>query len=90
MVLGMRLHLCWAPDGTPRVAFLAPADQAGRDVALRLLPLALRGGENGGWSTFCTIWMQKMDQSMFSWPNWRFGNTVWWRGASSSGLASTV
>jgi hypothetical protein len=28
MVLGMRLHLCWAPDGTPRTAFLAPADQA--------------------------------------------------------------
>jgi hypothetical protein len=34
--------------------------------------------------------MQKMDQSMFSWPNWRFGNTVWWRGASSSGLESAA
>jgi hypothetical protein len=42
---GMRLHLCCALDGTPRAAFLAPADQAERDVALRLLPLALRGGE---------------------------------------------
>jgi hypothetical protein len=42
---GMRLHLCCAPDGTPRAAILAPADQKERDVALRLLPLALRGGE---------------------------------------------
>jgi hypothetical protein len=42
---GMRLHLCCAPDGTPRAAFLAPADQPEREVALRLLPLALRGGE---------------------------------------------
>ena len=42
---GMRLHLCCAPDGTPRGAILAPADQKERDVALRLLPLALRGGE---------------------------------------------
>jgi hypothetical protein len=42
---GMRLHLCCAPDGTPRAAILAPADQPEREVALRLLPLALRGGE---------------------------------------------
>jgi hypothetical protein len=42
---GMRLHLCCAPDGTPRAAFLAPADQGEREVALRLLPLALHGGE---------------------------------------------
>jgi hypothetical protein len=42
---GMRLHLCCAPDGTPRAAILAPADQKEREVALRLLPLALHGGE---------------------------------------------
>ena len=42
---GMRLHLAAAPDGTPRAAFLAPADQKERDVALRLLPIALHGGE---------------------------------------------
>jgi hypothetical protein len=42
---GMRLHLCCALDGTPRAAILAPADQKEREVALRLLPLALRGGE---------------------------------------------
>jgi DDE family transposase len=42
---GMRLHLCCAPDGTPRGAILAPADHKEREVALRLLPLALRGGE---------------------------------------------
>jgi hypothetical protein len=42
---GMRLHLCCAPDGTPRAAILAPADQPEREVALRLLPQALRGGE---------------------------------------------
>ncbi|HEX3363242.1 MAG TPA: IS982 family transposase [Solirubrobacterales bacterium] len=42
---GMRLHLCCAPDGTPRASILAPADQAEREVALRLLPQALRGGE---------------------------------------------
>ena len=42
---GMRLHLCRAPDGTPRTAILAPADQKEREVALRLLPLALHGGE---------------------------------------------
>lgn len=42
---GMRLHLCCAPDGTPRASILAPADQPEREVALRLLPQALRGGE---------------------------------------------
>ena len=42
---GMRLHLAASPDGTPRAAILAPADQKERDVALRLLPLALHGGE---------------------------------------------
>jgi hypothetical protein len=42
---GMRLHLCCAPDGTPRASILAPADQPEREVALRLLPHALRGGE---------------------------------------------
>lgn len=42
---GMRLHLCAGLDGTPRGAILAPADQPEREVALRLLPLALRGGE---------------------------------------------
>jgi hypothetical protein len=42
---GMRLHLCCAPDGTPRASILAPADQPEREVALRLLPQALHGGE---------------------------------------------
>jgi hypothetical protein len=42
---GMRLHLCCAPDGTPRASVLAPADQPEREVALRLLPKALHGGE---------------------------------------------
>jgi hypothetical protein len=42
---GMRLHLCCAPDGTPRASILAPADQPEREVALRLLPTALHGGE---------------------------------------------
>jgi Transposase DDE domain len=42
---GMRLHLCCALDGTPRAAILAAADEHERDVALRLLPIALRGGE---------------------------------------------
>jgi hypothetical protein len=41
----MRLHLLAAPDGTPRAAILAPADQKEREVALRLLPLGLHGGE---------------------------------------------
>ncbi len=42
---GFRLHLAAAPDGTPRAAILAPADQQERDIALRLLPRALHGGE---------------------------------------------
>ena len=42
---GMRLHFCCALDGTPRGAILASADEKEREVALRLLPLALRGGE---------------------------------------------
>jgi hypothetical protein len=42
---GMRLHLACAPDGTPRAAILAPADHKEREVALRLLPIAVRGGE---------------------------------------------
>ena len=42
---GMRLHLLAAPDGTPRAAILASADQKERDVALRLFALGLRGGE---------------------------------------------
>jgi transposase len=42
---GMRLHLCCALDGTPRAAILAAADEQEREVALRLLPIALRGGE---------------------------------------------
>jgi hypothetical protein len=42
---GFRLHLAAAPDGTPRAAILAPADQPEREIALRLLPRALHGGE---------------------------------------------
>ncbi len=42
---GMRLHLACSPDGTPRAAALVGADQAEREVALRILPQALRGGE---------------------------------------------
>ncbi len=42
---GMRLHLLAAPDGTPRAAILASAEQKERDVALRLCPIGLRGGE---------------------------------------------
>jgi hypothetical protein len=42
---GMRLHLCCALDGTPRAAILASADEKEREVALRLLPRVLRGGE---------------------------------------------
>jgi hypothetical protein len=42
---GMRLHLACAPDGTPRAAALVAADRPEREVALRLLPQALRGGE---------------------------------------------
>ena len=42
---GMRLHLACAPDGTPRAAALVSADRPEREVALRLLPRALAGGE---------------------------------------------
>ena len=42
---GMRLHLLCAPDGTPRAASLCAADRPEREVALTLLPRALRGGE---------------------------------------------
>lgn len=42
---GMRLHLLAAPDGTPRAAILASADEKERDVALRLLGRGLHGGE---------------------------------------------
>jgi hypothetical protein len=42
---GVRLHLLCAPDGTPRGAELAPADRPEREVALRLLPRVLVGGE---------------------------------------------
>jgi hypothetical protein len=42
---GMRLHLLAAPDGTPRAAILASADQPERDVALRLFERGLHGGE---------------------------------------------
>jgi hypothetical protein len=42
---GFRLHLVAAPDGTPRAAILAAADQTEREIALRLLPRALHGGE---------------------------------------------
>lgn len=42
---GMRLHLAAGLDGTPRAIILAPADQGEREVALRMLPLTLRGGE---------------------------------------------
>jgi transposase len=41
----MRLHLLAAPDGTPRAAILASADQKERDVALRLMERGLHGGE---------------------------------------------
>ena len=42
---GMRLHLACAPDGTPRAAALVAADRGEREVALTILPQALRGGE---------------------------------------------
>lgn len=41
----MRLHLLAAPDGTPRAAILASADQKERDVALRLFQRGVHGGE---------------------------------------------
>jgi Transposase DDE domain len=42
---GSRLHLACASDGTPRAAALVAADRPEREIALRLLPRALRGGE---------------------------------------------
>jgi len=42
---GMRLHAVFAPDGTPRAAMLVGADRPEREIALRMLPAALRGGE---------------------------------------------
>jgi hypothetical protein len=42
---GMRLHTAFGPDGTPRGLRLVGADRPERDVALELLPSALRGGE---------------------------------------------
>jgi hypothetical protein len=42
---GMRLHLACSPDGTPRAAALVAADRGEREVALTILPQALRGGE---------------------------------------------
>jgi hypothetical protein len=42
---GMRLHLLSAPDGTPRAAALWSPDRGEREVALSMLPRALRGGE---------------------------------------------
>jgi hypothetical protein len=42
---GMRLHGCFGLDGTPRGAILWSADRPEREVALDLLPRALRGGE---------------------------------------------
>jgi hypothetical protein len=42
---GMRLHLAAAPDGTPRGWALVAADRPEREVALKLLPQALRGRE---------------------------------------------
>ena len=42
---GMRLHLAAAPDGTPRAWALVGADRPEREVALKLLPQALRGHE---------------------------------------------
>lgn len=42
---GMRLHLACAPDGTPRAVALVATDRGEREVALKILPQALRGGE---------------------------------------------
>jgi hypothetical protein len=42
---GMRPHLLAAPDGTPRWAILASADHKEREVAPRLSPIGLHGGE---------------------------------------------
>jgi transposase len=42
---GMRLHGAFGPDGTPRGLRLVGAERPERDIALDLLPAALRGGE---------------------------------------------
>jgi hypothetical protein len=42
---GMRLHAAFRPDGTPRAAMLVGADRPEREIALAMLPVALRGGE---------------------------------------------
>jgi len=41
----MRLHAAFGPDGTPRALRLVGADRPEREVALQMLPAALRGGE---------------------------------------------
>jgi hypothetical protein len=45
VVLGDATAPACAPDGTPRAAILASADQKERDVALRLFAIGLHGGE---------------------------------------------
>jgi hypothetical protein len=42
---GMRLHLAASPDGTPRAWALVGADRPEREVALKLLPQVLQGGQ---------------------------------------------
>jgi hypothetical protein len=42
---GMRLHGVFGMDGTPRAIMLVGADRPERDIALNMLPRALRGGE---------------------------------------------
>jgi len=42
---GMRLHANLGPDGTPRAAMLVGADRPEREIALKMLPAALHGGE---------------------------------------------
>ena len=54
---GCRLHLLCAPDGTPRAVQLAPADRPEREVALFLLPRALKGGE----TIVCDKWYAGKD-----------------------------
>jgi Transposase DDE domain len=42
---GFRLHGLFAPDGTPRALVLASPKRGEREVALELIPRAIRGGE---------------------------------------------
>ena len=42
---GFRLHGVFAPDGTPRAVALTSPKQGEREVALELIPRAIRGGE---------------------------------------------